>query len=108
EDDPVVNIDRVLDLQVVQLQVADFVTVPDADEVERYAHLRRVARYLDEVFSLGRYAVGQHDEGSERGTTEVVEHLANGGAELAGVVLGIGAQSLHGARDILQLLRSAQ
>src|SRR2546429_625719 len=42
EDDAVVDVDRIVDLEIVQLEVADFVLVADADEEERHALFRGV------------------------------------------------------------------
>ena len=87
--DAVVDVDGVLDLQIVQLQVADLVVVADADEEQRHALLGGVVRHLADGLVLGGDAVGEHDDGRQRRAAIVVEDLADGGAQAAVVAVGL-------------------
>ena len=50
-------------------------SISDADEEQRHLELRRVLRDLAQILALGGDAIGQHDDGGQRGAAEVVEHL---------------------------------
>ena len=75
-------------MQVVQFQIARFVSVAHADKEERHAHLARVAGHARQILPFRRHAVGKHDDSRQRRATEIVEHLADGGAELARLARG--------------------
>ncbi len=94
EDDAVVDVDAILDLQIVQVKVAHLLSVADADEEQGHSHLPGVLGDLDQILALGGDAVGEHDDGGQRRAAEVVEHLAHGHPELAGVVLLVGAEAV--------------
>ena len=92
EDDVVVDVDRFLGLQIVQVQVLGLVGIAEADEEQRHAHLRGILRRLAKVLALGGDAVGQHDDGGQRRAAEVVDDLAHRRAQLRRVVLRLGVE----------------
>ena len=57
------DVDGILDLQIVQLEVAWFVLVADPDEEQRHTDLGGVMRGLRQVLTVGGHAVGTHDDG---------------------------------------------
>ena len=73
--------DGVLDLEVVEDQVARLVGVADPDEVERHAGLGRLLSRLHQVVAFGRDAVGEHDDAGQGRAAELLQHRADGSAE---------------------------